>query len=266
MWTAVALAATLGLVIQQPGQLTLSNVRATYGPLGVARPDNKVLPGDQLFVAFDIDGVTADPSGKVLYSMVTEFTDAKGKTLIRLDPRDLETINGLGGDRVPAFVVADVGLDTPPGEYGVKVTVTDRASKKTGSMSRTFQVLPAGFGVTRLTTTHDSDARVPASIFESGGSLWVNCGVVGFGWDKATKQPDAIVELRVLDEKGQPTLAKPFTGQIKEKIPSNARYVPVQFLVPLNRPGKFTIEVKATCNVCKAATTLSFPITVQGPK
>ena len=266
MWTSLALVATLGLAPQQAGQLTLTNARATYGAPGLPRTKAKLLPGDQLVVVFDIEGVKVDSAGKVLYATAVEMTDGKGKVLFKQDPRDLETVAALGGSSVPGVVVLDVGLDQPPGDYTVKVSVTDRAGKRTGSLSHDFQVLPAGFGLVRLTTTADAEAQAPISLFQTGGPLWVNTGVVNFARDKDKGQPDVVVELRVLDEKGKPTTTEPFQGVINDKVPANARFVPVQFLVPLNRAGKFTVEIKATCRVSKKTDTVSLPITVAASK
>src|SRR5262245_28283775 len=127
MWTTVAVVAALSLAPQQTNQLTLANVRSTYGSLGVPRKDNRLLPGDQVFVAFDIQGITVDPHGRVLYSTTTEVLDKSGKRLFMQEPRDQEAQNALGGKSVPGFVMLNVGLDSPAGEYSVKVTVTDRA-------------------------------------------------------------------------------------------------------------------------------------------
>ncbi len=109
MWTTLLVAAALGPAPNQSGSLTLTNARLTYGALGAPRADGKLLPGDQVFIAFDIAGITADPNGKVLYSMTTEVLDGAGKTLFKQPPRDLETVNALGGTGLPAFVELNAG-------------------------------------------------------------------------------------------------------------------------------------------------------------
>jgi hypothetical protein len=262
MWTPLALVAALSLAPQQPGQLTLTNARTTYGAPGLPRANAKVLPGDQLVVVFDIEGITINAAGKVLYTTAVELADSKGKVLFKQQPRPQETVAALGGESVPGMVVLDVGLDQPPGEYTVKVTVKDRVSDRTGSLTRTFQVLPADFGIVRVTTTADPDGLFPMSLFQTGGSLWINTGVVNFARGKDNGQPDVAVELRVLDENGKPTTAEPFQGAMNKKVPANVRFMPVQFLVALNRPGTFTVEIKATCRLSKKSETLSLPLKV----
>lgn len=262
MWTIMLVAAALGLAPNQSGSLTLTNVRLTYGALGAPRADGTVLPGDQVFITFDIEGITADAGGKILYSMTTEILDAAGKTLFKQEPRNLEAVNALGGKSLPAFVELNAGLDQPAGKYTVKVTVLDRASKASQVLSRTLQVGEKNFGLVRLTTTADPEGRIAASVFQPGASLWVNGGVVGFQRPGGKGQPQIAVELRVLDEQGKPTLGQPFTGQLGKDLPASAVFAPQQFHVALNRPGKFTVELKATDQVNKKSSTASFPITV----
>jgi hypothetical protein len=263
MWTPLLLAAA-GLVAGQHDGLTLANVRTTYGAPGVARDTNKLLPGDSVYVSFDIEGIAVSPEGKVQYSMTTEVLDGDGKTLFREDPRDLEAVNGLGGRTVPAYTHLDVGVNAKPGKYTLKTTVTDRASKRSQSLSREFEVQPKQFGLVRLATTLDAEGRVPVASFATGETLWVNCSAVDF--QRSDKQPKVAVELRVLDEADKPVLARPFTGMIDKNVPEAATSVPVQFLVPLNRAGKFKIELKATDQVSGKTAELRFPVTVQQPK
>jgi hypothetical protein len=265
MWTTLALMAALSSAPDQAAPLNLTHVRATYGPLGALRKDHSLLPGDEVFVAFDIEGVTVAADGRVLYNMATDVLDSKGKVVFRQEPRDLEAVNALGGTTLPAYAHLDVGLDSPPGEYTVRVTVTDRASKRTGTLTQKFQVKDKAFGLVRLTTTSDPDGRIPTSVFECGASLWVNCGVVGFERSSQGKA-DVIVELRILDEKGQPTLSKPFTGELGKDAPKTLAALPVQFHVGLNRAGKFTVEVKATDRTSKKSAVLAFPLAVVAPQ
>ena len=53
------------LAAAQGDALTLSGAHFTHGVLGPARADRQVVPGDSLFLTFDIENLTADPTGKV---------------------------------------------------------------------------------------------------------------------------------------------------------------------------------------------------------
>ena len=63
MLATLAIATALSLTPAQDSQLKLSNARTTYGFLGNARETNKFLPGDVLFLAFDINGMTVGKRG-----------------------------------------------------------------------------------------------------------------------------------------------------------------------------------------------------------
>jgi hypothetical protein len=262
MWNSLALVAAAGLALGQAEPLRLTNIRSTHGIQGIARPGTSLLPGDHLVLTFTIEGITLDGAGKAQYSMATEVRDGQGKVRFGQEPRPLEAVAALGGGILPAYVQLDVGLDQQPGEYTVNVTVTDRASKRSQTLSRKFQVQPKTFALVRLTTTGEPEAQISRPSFTAGESVWVNCGVVGFDRGKTGGQPHVRVELRILDEKGKPTLTQPFTGEIKEDVPTGALSLPVHFLLSLNRPGRFTVQLKATCRVSQKTAELSFPLTV----
>jgi hypothetical protein len=264
MWTTFAFVAALNLAPAQAGELTLSNLRSTYGVLGPARGNAKYLPGDVVVVTFDIDGIKADDSGKVLYSIGLEVTDPAGKTKFKRDPRELEANISLGGNSLPAYASVPVHADDVPGKYTAKMTVTDLATKASKTITGTYEVLPKAFGIAHITTTLDSDMHAPAPFLGTGQSLWVNFHAVGF--ERANGQPNLSVEMKILDEKGAPTLKKPFTGEVTKDVPEKLTALPMQFLVELNRPGKFTVELNATDKVSGKKTSLSFPITVMQSK
>lgn len=262
MITTLTLLVALQMPPGQAGGVALSNPRVTYGALGPTRPDTKVLPGDSLYLSFDVDGITTDPKGKVSYSTVTEVTDAKGNQVFKSPSRQIDFINALGGTSFPAYAQVDIGLEQAAGSYAVKITVTDQLSKKNQTLTQKFEVLPKGFGLARLHTTSDSEGRVNSVLIGQGDAVYVNGVIVGFSRDAAKKQPHVVLELRVLDDKGKPTLPEPFTGVINQDVPANAASLPGQFLLAATRPGKFQIEVKATDKISGKSVTQSFPITV----
>jgi hypothetical protein len=263
MMTALALLATLQLAPGQTGDLTLSGTRLTHGILGPQRIDSKFLPGDRLVVSFTIDGITSDGQGKVHYSVSLEVADAGGKVIFRQPPgRELEAINALGGSRLPAYAQVDIGLHQPPGEYTLKVLVGDRTNRKSATLTQKFTVLPPAFGLVQLSASGDAENEVPTGPLGEGQTVWLNALVVGFGRNNATKQPNVALELRVMDEMGKPTMPKPFSGAVNKDVPANATSLPIQFLLPLNRSGKFAVELKATDQVTGKSATQTFPLTV----
>src|SRR5665213_1034292 len=170
--TTIVLAAALAAAPGEKNQLTLSHVRDTHGLMGPTRGAEKIAPGGELFICFDIDGVTIDGEGKVHYSIANEVSDAKGKVLFKKDPRNLEAPVGLGGDSVPAFFHLEVGLQSPPGEYTLTVTVVDLPTKRSQELKRTVEVLPKDFALVRVKTTRDQEGQLPVVVPGAGEGLW----------------------------------------------------------------------------------------------
>jgi hypothetical protein len=265
MWTTLGLIAALSLAPAQNPEIGLTNIRAVYWELGPARPDNKLIPGDTFFVAFDIDNVKESDDGSVFYGMGMEVLDSKNRVQFKQDMgQGVRGLNSLGGKRLPAVARVELGLDQPPGKYTLKMTVTDRAAKSTKSFTREFEVQPLTFGLVRLSLSSDPGGQLPAPFISLvGQTVAVNFRAVGF--QRAKDQPNLTVELSVVDENDKPTVAKPLTGEVKE-LPKEVPVVPMQFALALNRPGKFTVKLKATDHVSKKTANLSFPITVLEPK
>ena len=260
-----ALLATLTLAADPPAELKLSNIRATHGVLGPSRTEKKVLPGDSVFICFDIDGITVNTEGKVQYSIATEVTDAKGKLIFKQEPRDMEAVLSLGGTQVPGVSQIDIGLEQPAGEYNLKLTVVDRASKKTATFAHKFEIAEAGFGLVRFSTTRDKESHFPINIAGVGEVLWLQFGVVGFERDKATKQPNVTVELQIVDANNTP-VCKPLTGVVAKDVPDTAPMLPIQFMLSLNRTGKFSLVVTATDQRTKKTTKTTLPLAVHEAK
>jgi hypothetical protein len=265
MLATLAFLSALSALPAQEGQLRLTNERPTYGIMGAPRPaTDKYLPGDAYFLTFDIENLKVDDTGKVIYTMSMELLDSKNKPQFKSEPQKLEMTSSLGGNRVPAFAHAILSTDTAEGEYTLHLTVEDRATQKKAELTRKFDVVKKDFGLVRVNTSYDGEGRLPApAVAVAGQSLWVNFAAVGYDRDKKTKQPDIAVEMRVLDENGKPTVEKPFPGSVSDNVPENWSLVPMQFMLTLNRPGKFTVELKATDKVAnKKSPTLKFPVTV----
>jgi hypothetical protein len=267
MWSSVALAAALSLAPAQPGGLQLTNVRLTVGELGPPRASARVLPGEVLFIAYDIDGLTIDKSGVVKYTMGMEVQDAAGRPVFKQEPQELPETLPLGGNKLPARVFITIGLDQPAGMYTCKVTITDTVNKASNNLSVKFEVLPKDFGIVQVFTSYDPEGKfVAPTAGQVGQMLYIHHSVPDFKRDPKTKQPDVEFKYSIVDEKGQPTLPQPFVTRqdamspfkIDEKAGMFARFFPVF----LTRPGKFTVKITATDKVGNKTATYDLPITV----
>ncbi len=245
----------------QAGGLSLTNVRATYGVLGPTRPSNKILPGDVLVLSFDIEGFQVGASGKVQYSIDMQVADSAGKVLFRQEPQNLEAAAPQGGS-LPACVRLQIGMDQPPGQYMVKIKVTDRTSNAAQELSRTVQVLPKAFGLVRLAITKDQEGTAVLPVLTKGHSAWISFAAVGFARDKGKGQPDVSVTMRVTNDQGRSALSKPPAGEIAQDVPEKTLAIPMQFELQLNQVGLFTIELEATDKVSGETVTLTVPVRV----
>lgn len=265
MWTTLALLSALSVTPAQQ-DLSLTHVRSTLGLLGPQRSTETVSPGDILYVCFDIEGISVDGQGTVRYSTALEVSDASGKVLFTRAPEKSEAKMSLGGNSVPAYAQISVGLQTPPGDYGYKITVKDLASGKTKSIMRSAKVLAKDFALVRTAVSVDLDGEYPVVVFGAGQGIWVRSNAVGFTRSRDSKQPHVTFTLRVLDQRGEPVYDKPLTNTVKKDVPEKAPVVPMAFPLSLNRPGKFTVELVAVDEISGKKAKTTFPITVHsGP-
>jgi hypothetical protein len=267
MWAALALTTVL-TAPAQAGDLSLKNVRSTYGILGPTRAkESKLLPGDLLVVAFDIENLTVKGDGQILYAMGMEVTrKGKAKPEFKRDPQDMEAFNTLGGSTLPSFAMSVIGTQTPPGEYTLKVTVKDRGTKKgsTVTLEQKFEVVKLELGFVQVKLTSAAGEPVPP-LGVPGQNVLLHCALVGYKKDEKTKLPHVTFEMQVTDADGKPTLTKPFKGDIKAEPKDNPGMMTFQpIILQLNRPGKFKVTIKATCNVSKKTTDHTFDLNVLG--
>ncbi len=263
MNAALVMSAMMALMpAQGSASLGISNVRLTYGELGSVRPNNQYLQADVVYISFDVEGLKMTPEGKVVYSMGMDVLDKAGKAVFAQPPTKDEKLLPLGGGRLPAFVYLAPGKELQPGTYTCKVTFIDETAKATKTLEQKFEVLPQGFGVVQMFFSKDDRGLFACGQNGIvGQTLYVNFGMVGFGRN-AQGRPDAAVEFRVLDSSGQPTNSQPIVMPVPPQFPANEPFVPFQVMMPLNRTGNFTVEVKATDKISGKSTSLSFPVNV----
>ncbi len=262
MLATLTLMTALSLTPGQAGDLQLTNERVTYGMLGPVRTDKTFLPGDVYFLHYEIEGL-ANKEGQVRYSMKMELVDGKGKTKFSSDTDERTIFNVFGGNRVPGFAYATIGLDAEPGEYTFKITVTDLVNKKAQAMVRKFEVGKRDFGVVAVKLTYDGRLPAPPAGVV-GQALVLDFGIAGFERDK-NKQPHVGLELRVTDDAGKLTLPKPISDEIS-KVEEKSSILPGAFDLALTRPGKFTVELKATDLLTKKTASVTLPIIVYDPQ
>ena len=255
--------ALLGLCVPSARALDIKNVRSTYGPFGSVRADNKLLQGDVLFLSFDIVDVKVEAnSGLVRYKNQLEVLDAKGKAVFKRETSNQRGLY-LGGARLPERAQVVTGADQPPGKYTVRLTVTDVASKDTkGNFSSKaftyeFELLPAALGLIHVNAP---------SIGVTNQEYTATMALVGFARDDK-KMLSIEIRTRILDDKNQPTMAKPLILSLPAELPKDfevktASLIPLPMGLYLNRSGRFTVEITAEDAVSKKSAKVTFPLVV----
>jgi hypothetical protein len=266
MFTTVALAA-LVLAPAQGGTLKLTNVRLTIGELGPKRPTAKFIPGDIVYVGFDVAGLTIDDEGIGRYKMGLEVLDKAGKSIFNPGAREVVEPYPLRGNSIPVRAFLNIGLDQEPGTFTCKITVEDLQTKAKDTLTAEYEVLKREFGIVAVSTFHDFPCRLPAPATGLiGQTTYIQMHVASFQRDPKTRQPKVHVEFQVLDEKGAPILGKPTQYDQDEKSfpPLDENEARFRLLYPLflSRPGKFTFRVTATDKLANKEAVYNLPITV----
>jgi hypothetical protein len=238
--------------------IDLKNFRSCYAPLpfGATRPEAKCLPGDFLFLTYDIEGLKFDDkTGKASFVTVLELFDDKAKLIFKKETPN-EVVPQLGGSRMPGDLHVQMGRNQKPGKYLVRLTVLDRNSKEQKSHVYTFELMPQTFGIAGV---------VAPSIGFPGQHHSTEFALVDMGLDDK-KQPNVEVTMRVLDEAGKP-VTTPIISTLPRDLPPDSsldkeNFVPMRYPIYLNRSGRFTIDILAKDNIGKKESRLTYPLTV----
>jgi hypothetical protein len=259
MWKmSVAAAAVLAALAVPAHALEIKNTRAVYGPFGPDRTDNRFLPGDFLFVTFDIADIQVDPKTNMAkYQIVMEMVDSKGSLVFSRNKTE-DVALSLGGGQLPGFADILIGTDQPAGKYTLKVTVKDIVGKSVKVVNYGFEVEPEGFGFVRV--------ALPAAAF-TGQSHILNFAVIGMSRD-TKKMPNVTIHMHVLDDSGKTVyeqssmIPKDLPEEEQGKIAASPFTPPLTYGMFLNRPGRFIIELEGTDNLSKKSAKVRFPLTV----
>jgi hypothetical protein len=231
-------------------ELAFDNTRFTYGAFGQSRKVDVFLPGDVVYLSFDVQGLKVNDSGQALYSMGMEVARKGQKQAIqKRAPRDLkEEIKHKKGT-LETFVWWPIPRDgTAPGEYTLKITVTDRQTMQTATLSKKFEVAPISFGIVGVHLTTEKGKPIAPKV-TAGQTVALNYALVGFKLDNKNNT-NVTISIRTLDGEGKPTKFKPFTGEFKvDEVSARGLMRPTPYLLGLNRAGKFKVVLAAKCNV-----------------
>jgi hypothetical protein len=262
MWTTVAVAASLWGLAASDQDLKIAHARFTYGMLGMERTNTTFLAPDFIWLSFDIDNLSRDrKTGKFVYSVVLDCLNSKGKRVFGHDDPNIEEIDALGGSTLATYVWVQIGRDTAPGKYTLRLNVTDKVAKKKATWKHDFTIRNKVFGFSRVSVQAVGIASQPTAVL-----FYVQ------GFQKnAKKLPNLGVRIRIFDEKRDPTLVRPIIINIPKDLaegldPTQLTEVPLQTEFRLSRPGRFTILLEAEDRQAKKSIELRCKITVLDPR
>jgi hypothetical protein len=250
----------VGFVPGMSSAVDIKNVRPCHGPFGATRSDRKCLPGDVLFMTYDIEDLAVDPkTGKTNYITILELLDEKGKVIFKKETMN-DPIPQLGGARMPGDLHIIMGPKQAPGTYAIRLSVHDKLDKNAGAKAfeYKFEVVAETFGFVGISAPA---VGFPGQQYVTGFGL-VNMKLGGKGQDT----PDAEVMFRILDDKGVPVttdVKMAFPRDLPDKTDlKQANFVPITYPVFLNRPGRYIVEVLATDKAGNKKAALRYPVTV----
>jgi hypothetical protein len=260
----VALFLVVGFTPNLAWAVDILNPRACYGPFGASRKEAKCLPGDILFMTYEIDNLVKDKSGKVSYDTILQLLDLSQKDDKTGKPKVIyenttanDLVPLLGGTRLPGDLHVVMGPKQAAGKYVVQLTVNDKFDGGKGvKFSYTFDVVEKTFGFVRVAAP---TVGLPGTHYVT--NFWLaNLGM------NAKNEPNAELTIKILDEKGT-AVSTPVKMLLPRDMPEGvdlktANFIPLSYPVYLNRPGRYTIEMVATDNIAKKTETLSYPLTV----
>lgn len=263
-WLAIV---ALWFVVVQPAwaKLEIADVRACYGPRGPERKSLEAVPGDQVHFMFTARGVQTDADGKCDASFHVEVRNPAGAVSSQKSPsRD---ILALGGGTLTGYSSVNLGLQAAPGDYTVKVTLTDNLSKESAFFERTVTCKKPEFAITQLAFFLDKEAKVPGSaVTVVGQPLHLRLMAVGF--DRTQPKLKIVMLIHTLDKEGKELMPKPLKVEAASEDPNVIAKAPVvtfnAFLAP-NRAGEFALRITLIDDVSERKTELTVPLKVVAP-
>jgi hypothetical protein len=253
----VAAIVVLGSIPNTSSAVVIKNVRPCYGLLGPTRYDPKCLPGDVLFITYEIEGLALDPkTNKFSYDTILELLDSKDKSVFK-NKSEAEPVPQLGGTTMPGDLHVIIGEKQAPGKYKIQLTIKDKIGKSAQAFVYAFDVVPETFGFVHV--------AAPA-LGVPGQHHVLNFKLANLTLDAKTKQPNADVTIRILDEKMKP-VSEPAKILLPRDMPEGtdlqkANIVLFSHPVFQNRVGRYNIEVLANDKNGNKKIELRYPLTV----
>jgi hypothetical protein len=247
-------------------KLEIKDIKAVHGMYGPERKDLDVLPGDELFFRFTIDGVEVDAEGKVNCLLTVHLKDANGKELLNQNS-PLQGVLALGGKTLVSSAYINFGDAVAAGAYTLTVTVEDKQGNAKAAFERKLKCVPAQFAIVAPRFFHDADNKAPSAIGGMvGESLHFRLKSIGF--ERTGGKIDNEMLVDVLDGAGKSVLTKPIKAELitddAETVKKTSSLI-FRGDLALNRAGTFTLRITVTDRLAKRSAKFEAPLKVIEP-
>jgi hypothetical protein len=256
----------LATVATAQAKLQIQDIKAAHGLLGPERKSLLIQPYDEVLFRYTLTGVQVDGEGKADLTEAVALVDASGKTLLeqKLPQNDLLP---LGGGKTFGFVRLTLDEVVPPGDYTLKVTVTDNLAKETVSFERKLTSKEPTLSIVAPSFFADPEGKIPASTSGLvGQKLFFHFKCIGF--DRSQGKIDVDMHVQILDDKGTDTMPKPIQVSLKTEDPDQlkkAKFLTFNGDLTLHRAGKFTLRLTVLDKVSKKSVQFDAPLVIQEP-
>jgi hypothetical protein len=242
-------------------ELKLENVRFTYGVLGPTRPDGKVLPGEELILAFTMTGLAKDAAGQISTSLAAELLDEGGKSVAKSPEKTVKAVLALGGADMPGVLTFGLSDDFRPGKYVMRGVLKDLLAGAEARTERTIEVAPPELGIVRLRLANDSEGQsASGGNVTIGQTVHLQCRAVGFA--RKEKRIQLTGSMRVVDAAGKATYPSPLSFSLDQSVPDEVSHASFKFSVSANRAGRFTVQIEVQDKVTGKTVSQQLPIVV----
>jgi hypothetical protein len=243
-------------------ELKLHDVKARHGQLGPQRQSLKVAPGDEVVFSFVLDGFQTSGDGKVDCELLQKITSPDGRELSSKVP--IKDNPAFAGNRMPGYAVLNLPFVTPPGDYQLHITVTDKIGNASASFERTVTVMEPALALIRPRFSYEAEGKIPAGLTAVVGTR-LHWRAFAVGFDRAQQKMDVVLTMQLHDGAGAPLMPRPVTihaTNANADQVAKTDFVNFSAFFTCNRPGTFRVSITLTDRIAEKSVTFDAPVTV----
>ncbi|MBX7103930.1 MAG: hypothetical protein K1X57_07605 [Gemmataceae bacterium] len=243
--------------------LEIRNIQACHGPLGPARTRLEVTPLEEVVYRFVVAGLKPAANGEFQFDIAYSMTDSTGKVVLS-DTGRHSVVAVMSGDATPATAAIQVGPTAPPGDYTLRVTVTDCNGGGDAHFSRRLTCKPGEFRAINPRFFHDAARTTPGPAGGlAGQSIYLRVLAAGPKWEAGKSSVALRVELTDLE--GNTVSRQPVTTRREITEGGPFRGIGLETLLPLAKPGEYQIKLTVIDELARREDVITLPLTVGSP-